>query len=65
VLIVVETTFLPLTVTVRGCQLIRLSATGLLTDTIPNTVDDLLVVQTLEDTVAPNQEKVKVVLQFE
>jgi hypothetical protein len=42
-----------------------LSGGGLLTDPIPNTFDDLLVVQTLEYSVAPNQEKVKVVLQFE
>jgi hypothetical protein len=67
VLIVVELLVVALLVEVtagRG-DLVRLAACGLLTDAVPHHINDLLVVDALKDTVASNQEEVKVVLELE
>jgi hypothetical protein len=67
-LVVVESTIrtvsLELVEATRRRYLIRLSGSGLLTDSVPNTVDDLFVGETFKDAITSYQKEVKVVFQF-
>lgn len=64
-LIVVKFTFAAVTISVGGRQLVCLPRSGLLSDPVPHALGNLLVVKTLKNTIASNQEEVEVILQFE